>query len=88
MKFHYNRLVNRKKLILPLEKYFKTLKGMISGTELFTIFQNGRNNGVKLRAFDGYSGAFPYKVTPDIDFTDKVVQCDVPNVKVVLVIYK
>ena len=38
---------------------------------------------------DGYSGAFPNKVTPDIDFTDKVVvQCDVPDIKVVLVIYK
>ena len=62
---------------------------MISGTELFTIFQSGQNNGVKLWAFDGYSGAFPYKVTPDIDFTDEVVvQCDVPDVKVVLVIYK
>ena len=27
-------------------------------------------------------GAFPYKVTPDIDFTDEaIVQCDVPFVK-------
>ena len=43
---------------------------MISGTELFTIFQSGRNNGVKSWAFDQYTGAFPYKVTPDIDFTD------------------
>ena len=38
------------------------------------------------------SGAFPDKVTPDIDFTDEtVVQCDVPVVKIllqVLVIYK
>ena len=37
-------------------------------------------------------GAFPDKVTPDIDFTDEaVVQCDVPVVKIllqVLVIYK
>ena len=36
--------------------------------------------------------AFPDKVTPDIDFTDEVVdQCDVPVVKLllqVLVIYK
>ena len=62
---------------------------MLIGTELFTVFQSGRNNVVKLWAFDGYSGAFPYKVTPDIDFTDEVVvQCDVPDVKVVLVIYK
>ena len=62
---------------------------MISGTEEFTIFQSGLNNGVKLWAFDGYSGAFPFRVTPHIDFTDEViVQCDVPNVKVVLVIYK
>ena len=84
-----NRLGNRKKLIFPLEKYFKTLKDMISGTELFPIFQSGQNNGVKLWAFDEYSGAFPYKVTPDIDFTDEaIVHCDVPDVKVVLVIYK
>ena len=38
------------------------------------------------------SGAFPDKVTIDIDFTDEaVVQCDVPVVKIllqVLVVYK
>ena len=28
----YHRLANRKKLILPIEKYFKTLKGTIMGT--------------------------------------------------------
>ena len=62
---------------------------MISGTELFIIFQTGRNNGVKLSVFDGYSTAFPYTVTPDIEFTSEaVVQCDFPDVKVVLVIYK
>ena len=60
---------------------------MISGTELCEIFQSGQNNGVKLWAFDEYSGPFPYKVTPNIDFTDEVVvECD--DVKVVLVIYK
>ena len=49
---------------------------MISGTDLFTIFQSGRNNGVKFWAFDEYQGAFPYKVTLDINFTDEVVvQC-------------
>ena len=86
LRSRYNRLANRKKLSLLLEKYFKTLKDMISGTELFTIWGN---YGVKLWAFDGYSGAFPYKVTPDIDFTvEVVVQCDVPEVKVALVIYK
>ena len=62
---------------------------MISGTELFIIFQTRRNNGVKLSVFDGYSGAFPYTVTPDIEFTGEVVvQFDFPDVKVVLVIYK
>ena len=62
---------------------------MVSGTELFTIFQSGRNNAVKLWVFDGYSGAFPNKVTPYIDFTDEVaVQCNVPDVKMVLVIHK
>ena len=62
---------------------------MISGTDLFTTLQSGRENGVKLWTFDDHSGAFPYKVIPDINFTDKVVvQCDVPDVKMVLVIYK
>ena len=31
-----------------------------------------------------YPGAFPDKVTPDTDFTDEVVQCDVPIVKILL----
>ena len=62
---------------------------MISGTELFTVFQSEWNNVIRLWAFDGYPGAFPYKITPGIDFTDEaVVQFDVPDVKVVLVIYK
>ena len=69
----YNRLPNRKKLNLPLEKYFKTLKDMIIGTESFTIFQSGWNNSVKLWAFDEYSRAFPDKVTPDIYLRDEVV---------------
>ena len=30
----YYRLANRKKLILPLKKYFKTLKDMIIGTAI------------------------------------------------------
>ena len=45
----YNRLANREKLILSLEKYFRTLKDMIIGTESFTIFKKGEtmvsNNG-------------------------------------------
>ena len=77
LRSRYSRLANRKKLILLLEKYFETLKDMISGTKLFTIFQSGRNNGVKLWAFNNYSEILPYKVTADIDFTDEVVvQCD------------
>ena len=46
---------------------------MISGTELFTIFQSVQNNGVKFWAFDWYSWAFPCKVTPNFDFTAEVV---------------
>ena len=38
LKFPYHRLANRKKLILPLEEYFKTLKDIF---ESFTIFQSG-----------------------------------------------
>ena len=84
MRSRYKRLANRKKLFLPLEKYFKTLKDMIIGTvESFIIFQSGWNNCVKLWAFDEYPGAFPDKVTPDIYFTDEVVvQCGVPDVKI------
>ena len=38
---------------------------------------------------DDYPEPFPCKVTHEIDFTDEVVvQCDVTDVKVVLVIYK
>ena len=39
----------------------------------------------------GYPGTFPNKVTPETDFTDEVVQCDIPVVKIllyVLIIYK
>ena len=79
LRSRYNRLANRKKLILSLGKYFKTLKNMIIGTESFITFQSGLNNGVKLWAFPG---VFPDKVTSDIDFADEVlVQCDVPDVK-------
>ena len=82
-RFCYNRLANRKKLILPLKKYFKTLKDIIIGIESFTYFQSGWNNVVKLWVFDEYPEAFPDKVTPDIDFTDDVVvPCDVPDVKI------
>ena len=83
LRFRYNMLANRKKLNFPLEKYFKTLKDMIIGTESFKIFQSLWSNGVKLWGFDEYSGAFPDKVTPDIYFKDEVVvQCDVPDVKI------
>ena len=79
----YNRLTNRIKLMLPVEKYFKTLKDMIIGTKSFTVFQSGWNSGVKLWTFDEYSVVFPDKVTPDIYFTDEaVVQCDVPEIKI------
>ena len=68
---------------MPSEKYFKTLKDIIIDTESFTVFQSGWNKGVKLWAFDEYSGAFPNKVTLDIYFTDDVVvPCDVPHVKI------
>ena len=56
LRSRYNRLANRKKLILPLEKFFKTLKNMIIDTEPFIIFQSGLNNSVKLWAVPG---AFP-----------------------------
>ena len=57
---------------------------MITAAESFTIFQSEWNNGVKLWAFDEYSGEFLEKVNPDIYFADEVViQCDIPDVKIV-----
>ena len=51
----------------------------------FTIFLRGRNNGVKIWAYDATRGIFPDKVTTDIGFTDEaVVQWDVPVVKILL----
>ena len=50
---------------------------MIIGTESFTVFQSGWNNGVKLWAFDDCPGAFVDKVTHDVDFKDEVVAPDV-----------
>ena len=45
---------------------------MIIGTESFTIFESGSNNGVKLWEFHEYrAGAFPDKFTPDIYFTNE-----------------
>ena len=56
---------------------------MIIGSESFTSFQSGLNNGVKAWALDEYPGAFPNKVTSDIDFRDEVVVwCDIPDVKI------
>ena len=66
----YHRLTNRKKLILPLEKYFKTLNDMIIGTagtkplQSFTIFQSGQNNGVKIWVFDATRGIYRYVKLP------------------------
>ena len=48
------------------------------------LFQSGRNSGVKIWAFDATWG-ISNETTPDIDFTDEaVVQCDVPDVKILL----
>ena len=64
----YHEQAIRKQLVLPLEKYSKTLKDMIIGTggtwqfESFTIFQSGQNNGVEIWASDGIPGAYPIKL--------------------------
>ena len=55
-------LANRKKLILPLEKYLKYLNGMIIGTKSFTIFEIGPNNGVKIWTFGVTQGRFQIKL--------------------------
>ena len=72
----YNRLTNRKKLLLPLENASKVWR-------TWSLALSVWDNGVKLWAFDEYPRVFPDKVTYDIDFTDEVVvQCDVPDVKI------
>ena len=52
----------------------------------FTIFQSGRNNGVKIWVFDATRGISRYRKLPsDIDFTGEVIaQCYVPLVKILL----
>ena len=47
------------------------LKDMIIGTAFTAFFQSGRNN-VEIGHLM-LPGAFPGKVTPDIDFIDEVV---------------
>ena len=60
----------KKKIILPLGKYFKPTNDIIIGTagtkilESFTIFQSGQNNGVKIWAFDATRGISRYKKWP------------------------
>ena len=65
----YHKLANRKNLF-RLEKYFKTLNDMIIGTactkllESLTIFQSGRNNGVKIWVSDATKGISRYRKLP------------------------
>ena len=75
LRSQYHRLANRKKLILPLAKYFKTSKDMIIGTATHNLlihlefFKVGK---IMLSKYEHLMlpGAFPDKVIPDIDFTD------------------
>ena len=62
---------------------------MIICTESFT--KNGVKQWCRNMGIWGYPGGFPDEVTPDVDFTDGVVQYDVPFVKTLLytlVVYK
>ena len=60
--FLNHKLVNRKTLILLLEKYFKIFNDMIidiagkKPLESSRIFQSGRNNGIKIWVFDATRG--------------------------------
>ena len=66
----YNHKLANTKIILPVEKYFKTLNDMIIGTagtkplESFTIFQSGQNNGVKSWVSDATRGISRYRKLP------------------------
>ena len=71
MRSRYYRLTNKKRLILPLEKYFKTLIDIIIGTagallfELFTIFQSVDEITVLKCGHLMLSRVFAHKFTPD-----------------------
>ena len=66
------RQANRKKLILPLENYFKTLNDMIIGTtgtylfQLFTFFQSGWDNIVEIWAFNATSRVYAGRILRSI----------------------
>ena len=92
----YHKLPNRKKLILPLEKYFKTLNDMFVGTpdakpyshlQFFKVGEIMVSN-ISIWCYQGHF----QRVTPDIDSKDEdIFQCYVPLVKILLymlVIYK
>ena len=66
----YHKQANRKKLILPLKKYFKTLTDMVIGTastllfELFTFFQSAWDNAVEIWEFDATSREYSRPILP------------------------
>ena len=70
LRSYYLKLANRKKLILLLEQYFKTINDLIIGTavtkhlESFTIFQSEQNNGVKIWVFDATRDISRYRKSP------------------------
>ena len=82
LRYRYYWQANRKKLILPLEKYLKALKDIKVRQKAYqSVFQS---------VFQGFSimvfkYGLPDKVTIDIDLIgEAVVQCYVPVVKLLL----
>ena len=82
LRYRYYWQANRKKLILPLEKYLKALKDIKVRQKAYqSVFQS---------VFQGFSimvfkYGLPDKVTIDIDLIgEAAVQCYVPVVKILL----
>ena len=93
LKSPYHRITNRNKLILPLEKYLKTLKNMIIGTVGTLIY----NFWQWMKRWCQNIGIRCYQVHLQIKLqlililqnSSSVVQCDVTIVKILLlVVYK
>ena len=63
LRSRYKQASKQKETYFAIRKVLENFEGHGNGTDLFTMFQSGQNNGVKLWVFDEYSVAFPYKVS-------------------------
>ena len=91
LRFRYQRLANRKKLISPIRipsKLWRTWSLALATHNFLSHLQIFKVGEIMVLKYDHLmlpSGAFPDKVTINIDFLDgAVAQCDIPVVKILL----